>query len=134
MKVAQLCAWNFPGRSTEMDSHSLFQEIFPTQGLNPRLPHCRRILYQPSHKGSHKNKGVGSLFLLQGDLPDPGIKPESPALQANSLPSELSGKSSICLKIRHKFLLVKLCPAPLPRGQLRLKTSSNLIKLILIFH
>ena len=26
--------------------------IFPTQGLNPGLPHCRRILYQLSRKGS----------------------------------------------------------------------------------
>ena len=26
--------------------------IFPTQGLNPGLPHCRWIPYQPSHKGS----------------------------------------------------------------------------------
>ena len=26
--------------------------IFPTQGLNPGLPHCRWILYQLSHKGS----------------------------------------------------------------------------------
>ena len=28
----------------------------------------------------------------KADLPDPGIKPGSPALQANSLPTELSGK------------------------------------------
>ena len=27
-----------------------------------------------------------------GDLPDPGIKPRSPALQADSLPAELPGK------------------------------------------
>ena len=33
---------------------------------------------------------MGSLSL--GDLPDPGIKPGSPALQADSLPAELSGK------------------------------------------
>ena len=33
-------------------SLSLLQEIFPTQGLNPGLPHCRQILYQLSHKGS----------------------------------------------------------------------------------
>ena len=26
--------------------------IFPTQGLNPGLPHCKWILYQLSHKGS----------------------------------------------------------------------------------
>ena len=31
----------------------LLQGIIPTQGLNPGLPHCRRILYQLSHKGSH---------------------------------------------------------------------------------
>ena len=29
------------------------------------------------------------------DLPDPGIEPGSPALQAESLPSELSGKPSL---------------------------------------
>ena len=32
--------------------HSLFQGIFPTQGLTPGLPHCRRILYQLSHQRS----------------------------------------------------------------------------------
>ena len=26
--------------------------IFPTQGLNPGLPHCRQIFYQLTHKGS----------------------------------------------------------------------------------
>ena len=31
---------------------SLLQGIFPTQRLNPGLPHCRRILYQLNHKGS----------------------------------------------------------------------------------
>ena len=30
----------------------LLQGIFPTQGLNPGLPHCRQILYQMSHKGN----------------------------------------------------------------------------------
>ena len=29
----------------------LLQGIFPTQGLNSGLPHCRRILYQLSHQG-----------------------------------------------------------------------------------
>ena len=31
-----------------MGSHSLFQGIFPTQGLNPGLLHCRWILYRLS--------------------------------------------------------------------------------------
>jgi len=33
-------------------SLSLLQEIFPTQGSNPGLPHFSQILYQLSHKGS----------------------------------------------------------------------------------
>ena len=37
-----------------------------------------------------KNTGVGSLSLLQGDVSNPGIEPGSPALQADSLPAELS--------------------------------------------
>ena len=32
--------------------HFLLQEIFPTQGLNPGLPHCRQMLYRLSHQGS----------------------------------------------------------------------------------
>ena len=39
-----------------------------------------------------KNTGVGSLSLLQMDLPYPGIKSGSPALQVDSLPTELPGK------------------------------------------
>ena len=35
-----------------MSSLSLLQGIFPTQGLNPGLLHCRWILYQLSRKGS----------------------------------------------------------------------------------
>ena len=34
-----------------MGSLSLLQGIFPTQGSNPGVPHCRRVLYQLSHKG-----------------------------------------------------------------------------------
>ena len=35
-----------------------------------------------------QNIGMGSLSLLQGNLPNPGIKPRSPTLQADSLPDE----------------------------------------------
>ena len=38
------------------------------------------------------NTGVGSLSLTPGDLPNPEIKPRSPALQAGSLPAEPQGK------------------------------------------
>ena len=44
--------WNSPGQNTGVGSGSLLQGIFPTQGSNPGLSHCRQILYQLSHKGS----------------------------------------------------------------------------------
>ena len=62
VKVAQLCPtlwphglyspWISPGKNTGVGSLSLLQGIFPTQGLNKVLLHCRRIIYQLSHKGS----------------------------------------------------------------------------------
>ena len=42
----------------------------------------------------------GLPFLSSKDLPDPGIKPRSPALEADSLPSEPPGKSTQW-KIKH---------------------------------
>ena len=44
--------WNSPGQNTGVGCLSLLQGIFPSQGSNPGLPHCRWILYQLSHKGS----------------------------------------------------------------------------------
>ena len=44
--------WNPPGQKTRVGGHSLLQGIFPTQGSNPSLPHCRWILYQLSYQGS----------------------------------------------------------------------------------
>ena len=41
-----------PGKNTGVGSHSLLQSIFPTQGSNPGLLHCRQTLYHPSHQGS----------------------------------------------------------------------------------
>ena len=42
--------WNSPGKNAGVGSLSLLQGIFPTQGSNPGLPHCRWILYQLSHQ------------------------------------------------------------------------------------
>ena len=44
--------WNSPGQNTRVGSLSPLQGIFPTQGSNPGVPHCRQILYQLSHKES----------------------------------------------------------------------------------
>ena len=46
-----LCPWDFSGKNSGMGCHSLLHGIFPTQGLNLGLPHCRHILYCLSHQG-----------------------------------------------------------------------------------
>ena len=45
--------WGFPGKNTGVGCHFLLQGIFPTQGSNPGLLHCRQILYRLSYEGSH---------------------------------------------------------------------------------
>ena len=83
--------WNSPGQNTGVGSLSLLQGIFLTQGLNPGLPHCRWILYQLNHNGSPRIlEWVDYPFPV--DLPDPEIELGSPALQEDSLPTELPGK------------------------------------------
>ena len=43
-----VCPWDFQARI-----HFLLQGIFPTQGSNPDLSHCRQMLYSLSHQGKH---------------------------------------------------------------------------------
>ena len=54
----------------------------------------------------------GLPFLSPGDLPDPGIEPRSPALQADALPSEPPGKPKMRVNVAKafsiKFLLLTL--------------------------
>ena len=93
--------WNSPGQNTGVGSLSLLQGIFPTQGSNPGLPHCRRILCQVNHKGSSRILEWVTYPFSRG-FSHPGIEPGSPALQADSLPTELSGKLLLSI-------LSKLC-------------------------
>ena len=46
-----LCPWDSSGKNTGKYSHSLLQQIFPTQGSNPGLLHYRQIIYCQSHQG-----------------------------------------------------------------------------------
>ena len=46
-----LCPWGLSRQNTGVGCHALLQGIFPTQGSNPDLPHCREILYHLSHQG-----------------------------------------------------------------------------------
>ena len=54
--------WNSPDQKTRVGRLSLLQGIFPTQRSNPGLLHCRRILYQLSHKRKPNNQNK-AIFL-----------------------------------------------------------------------
>ena len=59
-----------PRKNTGMGCHALFQGIFPTQGSNSGLPHCRRILYPLSHEGSPRIlEWVAILFSRRSSRP-----------------------------------------------------------------
>ena len=75
VKVAQWCPtlcnpmncslWNSPGQNTGVGSLSLLEGIFPTQGLNSGLPHCRQTLYRLNHQGiRHVYTYISSLLSL----------------------------------------------------------------------
>ena len=44
--------WSFAGKNTGVGCHFLLQVIFPTQGSNPSLAHCRQMLHHLSYQGS----------------------------------------------------------------------------------
>ena len=55
-----------------------------------KLLSCVRLFVPPSMGFSRQEWWSGLPFPSPGDLPDPGIEPQSPALQADALPSEFS--------------------------------------------
>ena len=61
-----------PGKTTGVGCHPLLQGIFPTQGLNLALSHCRWILYYLSRE-KPKNTGMGCHTLPQGIFPTQGL-------------------------------------------------------------
>ena len=62
------------------------------------------VAYQapPSMGFSRQEYWRGLPFPSPEDLPDPGIKPRSPALQADTLPSELKGLEAVQMHMTYK--------------------------------
>ena len=94
-RQAPLCM-DFPGKNTGVACHALFQGLFPTQGLTclfcllpwqvSCLPLAPPSVYIPLTVTPFESQNCPR------DLPNPGIEPRSPALQADSLPAESPGK------------------------------------------
>ena len=80
-----------PENSPGVGSCSLLQGIFPTQGSNPSLLHCRQILYQLTQHGSPRMLEWVAHPFSRG-ISWPGNWTRSAELKADSLLAELSGK------------------------------------------
>ena len=55
--------WNSPGKNTRVGCRSLLQGIFPTQGSNPGLLHCRQIIHHLSYQGNPYRVSLFSVIL-----------------------------------------------------------------------
>ena len=72
--------WNSPGKNTAVGSHSHLQGIFPTQGSNSGLLHCRQILFHLSHQ--EKQRRV-DFFLFCYQFSE--VRPPSPRQEVGVL-------------------------------------------------
>ena len=120
VKVAQLCPilcnpmdCSLPGSSVCGILQARILEwvafpFFPTQGLNPDLPHCRHILSIWATREAQEY-WRWSPISSPGDLPGPGIELVSPAVQVDSLPPELPGKPPNAWKTGLYVILAWVC-------------------------
>ena len=96
-----LCPWNFPGKNTEVGCHFLLQGIFPTQGQNPGLLHCRQMLLPSEPPGKYgritTNKG-----LILGSQHTPNTKHERKTL-------EKANQNFQFFSIQISFITIKVC-------------------------
>ena len=107
-----LCPWNSPGKNTGVGCHFLLPGIFPTQGLNPGLPHCRQILYCLSHQKSPWYSPSNSWSLLP-------LAPSCPLVQAIDSPDiEL-------LLVHQIFRITSHCPPSLSAMLFSVKQKIN---------
>ena len=101
-------SWEFPGKGTGVGCHFLLQRIFPTQGSNPGLSHCRQTLYHLSHQGSPGTDYGRAIFSsLACQLASCCIWPISGTdAEPESLHPPLSG---VCLHVSKQCLFFSLC-------------------------
>ena len=91
------CPWDSPGTNTGVGCHFLLQcmKVKVKSLSRVRLfatPWTVAYQAPPSMGFSRQECWSGLPFPSPGDLPVPGIKPRSPALRADALPSEPPGK------------------------------------------
>ena len=104
------CPWDSPGKNTGVGCHFLLQCV-KVESLSrvQLLGTPWTVAYQapPSMGLSRQEYCSGLPFPFPGDLPDPGIEPGSPTVQADALRSEPPGKPW-CFKLCFKFHVLNL--------------------------
>ena len=115
--------WNSLGQNTGVGSPSFLWGIFPTQWSNPGLLHCRWILYQLSHKGSPRILEWVAYPFSRGSSRSRNQAGVAPPWQADSLPTELSGKPLYLW-----FLIKQRTQRPPMLGNQRYTSDFNLKK------
>ena len=97
-----------------MGCHSLLRGIFPTQGLNPGLPHCRQILYHLSYQGSpyaslglskHQRRRFGWSLYRLWTAPSP---PSSPKMSQREAPTFSPVCVSLSCLLTHSCIQIGL--------------------------
>ena len=110
-----LCPGDSPGKNTGVGCYALLQRSFPTQGWNPGLLRCRRILYHLSHQGNplrdvaycplnpsgtlgfgeaRGGKGLASHRLASVSISPPGGAHSFPDSRASQIEPSYLGKST----------------------------------------
>ena len=87
-----------PVKNTGVGGHTRLQWIFPTQGSNPGLPHCRQVLNYLSHQGSPRILAWVAYPFSRGIFTTQQSNQGLPDLQADSLSAELKAR---CFWILH---------------------------------
>ena len=85
-----------------MDSLSLLQGIFPTQGLNPGLLHCRQISYQLSHNGSRVHYAKCRVDEAQTGVKSAGRNISNLILNDTTLTEEEEELKSLLMKVKEE--------------------------------
>ena len=105
--------WNSPGKNPGVRCHAVLQRIFPTQGSNPGLLHCRQILYHLSQQGSPRPEAE----FMKGPSTKPGDSCHSPpfrsglaaALRFGEPPGPLSGTRHCLVGPSHSGFCFLFC-------------------------
>ena len=125
-----LCPWDSPGKDTRVGFHSLLQGIFPTQGSNLCLLHCRWILYCLSPQGSSTREDS----LQKPDGPRKGKLRFALTMSGLYLNWELgSGLKLGCLDYNAILQLDLCCPQlrKWPKGQGRVDLADGFVSCFL---